>query len=42
MVGFYLEFSYPTTIIDDNRNPVDDDLHEQLDLKYPKEKNEKE
>lgn len=39
---FYLQFSYPTTIINDNRNPVNDDLHEQLDFKYPKKKNEKE
>ena len=31
----YLEFRHPSTVLNNNSNPIDDDLHEKLDFEYP-------
>jgi hypothetical protein len=41
-VTYYLYSIYQLTIIDDNGDPINDDLHQELDFKNPKEKNAEE
>ena len=41
-VTYYLYSIYQSTIIDDNGDPINDDLHQELDFKDPKDKNAEE
>jgi hypothetical protein len=41
-VTCYLHSIYQSTIMDDNGDPINNDLHQELDFKNPKDKNTEE
>ena len=41
-VTCYLHSIYQSTIMDDNGDPINNDLHQELDFKSPKDKNTEE